>query len=102
MLSVKTILSVFSVLGNLAPVLEVVAGAHLERAHRALLWLLLLPAVYVVNALICCRALFDLVLARKCRWFHTPHNGTETRRRRWRRIAQEIPRKEVKERNGEM
>lgn len=66
---------------------EIIAGAHLERAHRALLWLPLLPVVYVVNVLICYKALFDLVLARKCRWTHTQHNGNETRRGRWRRRA---------------
>jgi hypothetical protein len=56
---------------------EIIAGAHLERAHRALLWLPLPPVVYVVNVLICYKALFDLVLARKCLWTHT--SITETR-----------------------
>ncbi|MBT0160915.1 glycosyltransferase family 2 protein [Candidatus Bathyarchaeota archaeon A05DMB-2] len=77
-------LSIFSAVGNFAPIFEIIAGAILDRAHRALMWLPLIPVVYVVNVIISAKALTDLALKRTYRWVHTEHNGAETRRRKWR------------------
>jgi len=68
-------LSIFSAVGNFAPIFEIIAGAALERAHRAILRLPLIPAMYVVNVVICAKALMDLALRRRYRWAHTEHNG---------------------------
>lgn len=70
-----SVVSIFSVLGNFAPVFEIIAAAYLERAHKALLWLPLLPLMYAVNVLICSKAFVDLVLKRRPAWCHTKHNG---------------------------
>jgi len=78
-------LSIFSALGNFAPIFEIIAGATLEGAHRALLWLPLIPVIYVVNVIICAKALWDLALQRTYRWAHTDHNGATSK---WRKQAQ--------------
>ena len=68
--------SVFSVLGNFAPVFEVASGAWLEGSRKALLWLPLLPLMYVVNVIVCAKALADLALRKPYSWNHTRHNGS--------------------------
>ena len=68
-------LNVFGAVGNFAPVTEVILGAALEHSKKALLWLPLLPLAYVLNVIICAKALFDLIMRKQCRWSHTKHNG---------------------------
>lgn len=69
-------LSIFSAVGNFAPIFEIVVGAVLDRVPRALLWLPLIPLMYGVNVIICANALLDLALGKPASWSHTPHNGS--------------------------
>jgi len=70
-------LSIFSAVGNFAPVFEVISGALLEGSRKALLWLPLLPLMYVVNVIVCAKALLDLALRKPSySWNHTRHNGS--------------------------
>jgi cellulose synthase/poly-beta-1,6-N-acetylglucosamine synthase-like glycosyltransferase len=69
-------LSIFSAVGNFAPVFEIIAGAVLERVPRSLLWLPLIPLMYGVNVIICAKALLDLALHKPNCWNHTRHNGS--------------------------
>lgn len=66
-------LSIFSAVGNFAPIFEIIAGAILDKAHRALLWLPLIPIMYGVNVIICAKALLNL--RKPYSWNHTRHNG---------------------------
>jgi cellulose synthase/poly-beta-1,6-N-acetylglucosamine synthase-like glycosyltransferase len=70
-----SVFSVFSAVGNFAPVFEVASGALLEGSGKALLWLPLLPLMYVVNVIVCAKALADLAFHKPACWNHTRHNG---------------------------
>lgn len=79
--SVALVVSVFFVLnGNIAPFLEVIAGAVCDRRKKLILYTPLLLIVYVVNILVCCKAFLELVFAkltskRVNHWNKTVHNG---------------------------
>ena len=75
------VVSVFFTLnGDIAPFLEVVAGAVCDGRRELVLYTPLLLFAYVVNVFVCCRAFLELVFARLTgrrvnRWNKTVHNG---------------------------
>jgi hypothetical protein len=75
------VVSVFFALnGDIAPFLEVVAGAVCDCRKRLILYTPLLFFAYVVNVFVCCKAFLELVFAkltgkRVNRWNKTAHNG---------------------------
>lgn len=72
--------SVYSAVGNFAPLFEVGIGAYLDRRVR-IYWLMpLLLLSFVYNMLICSKALLDLCVSRivgdrRPKWTKTLHNG---------------------------
>lgn len=79
--SVALVVSVFFTLnGDIAPFLEVIAGAVCDRRKKLILHTPLLLIVYVVNIFVCCKAFLELVFAkltskRVNHWNKTVHNG---------------------------
>ena len=79
--SMALVVSVFFALnGDIAPFLEVVAGAVCDGRKRLVLYTPLLFFAYVVNVFVCCKAFLELVFAkltgrRVNHWNKTVHNG---------------------------
>jgi cellulose synthase/poly-beta-1,6-N-acetylglucosamine synthase-like glycosyltransferase len=71
-----SVFSVFSAVGNFAPLFEVASGALLEGSGKALLWVPLLPFMYLLNTIICAKALLNLAFRKPASWSHTQHNGS--------------------------
>jgi cellulose synthase/poly-beta-1,6-N-acetylglucosamine synthase-like glycosyltransferase len=74
-------LSLFSFVGNFAPFFEVSVGAYLDGRSRTLWLLPLMFLTFFYNALICTKALFDLLASKVVRknnpvWVKTTHNGS--------------------------
>lgn len=70
----------FALNGNVAPFLEVVAGALCDRRKKLLLFIPLLAIAYVINVLVCSKAFIYLVFAKLTgrnvnHWHKTTHNG---------------------------
>lgn len=70
----------FSLNGNIAPFLEVVAGAVCDGRKELVLYTPLLFVAYVVNVFVCCKAFLELVFVkltgrRVNYWNKTVHNG---------------------------
>jgi len=70
----------FTLNGDIAPFLEVVAGAVCDGRKKLILYTPLLFVAYIVNVLVCCKAFFELVFAKLTgkkmnHWNKTVHNG---------------------------
>jgi len=78
---VSLVVAVFFTLnGNVAPFLEVVAGAVCDRRRRLLLFAPLLVIAYIINVFVCSKAFLYLVFAKLTgrsvnHWHKTAHNG---------------------------
>jgi len=79
--SMALVVSVFFALnGDIAPFLEVVAGAVCDGRKRLVLYTPLLFFAYVVNVFVCCKAFLELVFAKLTgrivnHWNKTVHNS---------------------------
>jgi len=70
----------FALNGNVAPFLEVVAGAICDGRRKLLLFAPLLAVAYVINVFVCSKAFLYLVFAKLTgrnvnHWHKTTHNG---------------------------
>jgi len=74
-------ISFYSSVGNFAPFFEVGIGAYLDGKHRACCLIPLLILTFILNMVICTKALVDLCFCRlvgkrRHEWAKTVHNGT--------------------------